>query len=77
MTPCLDCGTPLGPVTHALSIHWCSVCQHRYTRVDGKLLTAKIDARLTPPDVLADAIQDRITPATGRLISATPIKGDA
>jgi hypothetical protein len=45
--------------------------------VDGKLLTAKIDARLTPPDVLADAIQDRITPATGRLIHAVPIKANA
>ena len=46
MTPCLDCGAPLGPVTEDLSIYWCETCRHRYRNGAGKLLTEKMEARI-------------------------------
>jgi hypothetical protein len=30
-------------------------------------------ARPLPPDIVADALQDRLTPASGRLLSASPV----
>lgn len=37
-------------------------------------MTRRDDRRPLPPDVLASALQDRITPTSGRLLAATPVR---